>query len=291
VKDYYAIACAMVRDELDLREWAAYHLTLGFEHLFVYDNESRVPVAVTLGDFVASGQITVFTVRGRFKQCNVVYPDVVERCRGRVRWVAFMDADEFLLPHHVDDIRLYLSGMERFSGVGVNWQIFGDNDHVDRPAGLLIENYTRRGAVDYAENEHVKSIVNPAEVLWPVNPHAFHLRDSRRMVDGDGRPYPPHFKHRHAFRNPPAVSQIQINHYYTRSLEDFRRKQDRGGGDSVTRRADEVFQKIHELCNEERDERIFRFRDATRLKMRELMGARELPNRLDEEGLQSVAFD
>ena len=63
MKKCYAAACAMVKDEPDLREWAAYHLAVGFEHLLIYDNESRIPVSVVLGDFIAAGFVTVTGMR------------------------------------------------------------------------------------------------------------------------------------------------------------------------------------------------------------------------------------
>jgi Glycosyltransferase family 92 len=269
MKKCYAAACVMVKDELDIREWVAYHLAIGIEHLLIYDNESRLPTSVTLAGFIAAGLVTNLTVRGRFKQCTVTYVDALERSRGRSRWIAFLDADEFLLPHVVDDIRVYLSCYERFSAIGINWQIFGDNGHTSRPPGLVIENYTRRGPVDYEENRHVKSIVDANEVLWPCNPHCFHMRNGHGMVDSDGHRIPVHFRFGQAFRCPPAVAQIQLNHYYTRSLEDFRLKQSRGGGAGVRRRADEVFETSHRECNGISDERILRFRAATMEKVDE----------------------
>jgi hypothetical protein len=263
MKKCYAAVCTMVKDELDLREWVAYHLAVGFDHLLVYDNESRLPVSVLLGDFVAAGVVTVLRVQGRFQQCRTVYVDALERARGRADWMAFIDADEFILPHATDDIREYLAAIEKYAAVGLNWQIFGDAHHIARPQGQLIESYTLRGETDYEENKHVKSIVKPSETLWPGNPHCFHMRDRRLVVDGDGEMMPVHPRHHQAFCFPPAVSKIQINHYYTRSLEDFRMKQNRGGGAGVERRSDEVFEIIQSKCNVVRDDRIARFASST----------------------------
>ncbi len=272
MKKCYAAACAMVKDEPDLREWVSYHLAVGFEFLLIYDNESRVPVSVVLGDFIAAGFVTVFKVRGRFQQCNVVYVDVLERSRSQVRWMAFLDADEFILPHTTDDIREYLGGMEKFSGIGINRQIFGDSGHVSRPSGLLIENYTLRGATDYEENKNVKSIVNPSDALWPRNLHAFHMRDSELMVNADGCKIPVRSNNGQDFQLSPAVSKIQINHYCNRSDEEFKKTQNMGGGAVAPGDPDEVFTTIREHCNDVADQRILRFRDAMVRKEAEVAG-------------------
>lgn len=43
---YYASICAIVKDEdKDIREWLNYHFAIGFEHVLIYDNNSRNPQA------------------------------------------------------------------------------------------------------------------------------------------------------------------------------------------------------------------------------------------------------
>src|SRR5436189_5694342 len=110
---YYLTACTMVRDEPDLREWAAYHVCVGFEHLYVYDNGSKLPVSLVLGDFVAKGLVTLFKVAGSRQQCDTVYVHAISLARLNTRWMAFIDGDEFILPHEVNDVRCVLEAFEK----------------------------------------------------------------------------------------------------------------------------------------------------------------------------------
>lgn len=267
MKAGYSAVCVMVRDEPDLREWVAYHLAVGFEHLYIYDNESKVPVSIVLRDFVAAGKVSTFLVTGKKRQVVTVFPDALRRAQKRFRWLAFIDADEFILPHDTDNVNEFLSGYENHAGVGINWQIFGDNGFLKRPDGLMIENYLRRGPDGFAENNQVKCIVSPTEAVWAQNPHSFSFFVEGGIVAPDGKSIPTNPIYAQAFNYPPVVSRIQINHYYIRSVEDFERKRTQGGGAGIQRNQGD-FDNIKRLCNQVRDDRILRFAGRTK----ELMG-------------------
>jgi hypothetical protein len=43
----YAMIATMVRDDNSyLDEWVGYHLSIGFEHIVIYDHKSIVPVGI-----------------------------------------------------------------------------------------------------------------------------------------------------------------------------------------------------------------------------------------------------
>ena len=180
------------------------------------------------------------------------------RLRNRTRWIAFLDADEFLLPHLTNDVKQFLQGYERASAVGVNWQMFGDNGHEKRPSGLITNNYVLRGPEEYVDNAFVKSIVNPKDALGPANPHCFYLRNGRSMINANGSAMKFYDIYHQCYQTPPCVNEVQINHYYTRSAEDFAIKINRGGGAGLVRGEAEL-DKIRSQCNKVEDKRICRF--------------------------------
>ena len=130
----YLSACSIVKDETPfLAEWVEFHRLVGMEHFTIYDNESRVPVSETLARQVASGFVTVEPVRGRGKQMEV-YRLHAERNRHLSEWTAFLDADEFVIPHESDDIRDILTDIGRTHyGLAINWQVFGTSGYLDTP--------------------------------------------------------------------------------------------------------------------------------------------------------------
>ncbi|MCR5563010.1 MAG: glycosyltransferase family 2 protein [Desulfovibrio sp.] len=57
---WYSTICAIAKNETPfLEEWARFHLSTGFEHIFVYDNGSDVPVSSVLAEFIRAGLVTV----------------------------------------------------------------------------------------------------------------------------------------------------------------------------------------------------------------------------------------
>jgi len=48
---YYASICIMVKDEeYYIQEWLEYHRLIGFEHFYIYDNNSEIPVESYIKD-------------------------------------------------------------------------------------------------------------------------------------------------------------------------------------------------------------------------------------------------
>jgi peptidoglycan/xylan/chitin deacetylase (PgdA/CDA1 family) len=100
----------------------------------------------------------------------------------------------------------------------VNWRVYGTNGWETAPAGLVIENYPRRGPDDHPANAIVKSIVYPrfAYEVTDTSVHYFRLRGN--PVGEDRRPA------LQPRRNPGSADLLRINHYYAKSEEEFRRK-------------------------------------------------------------------
>ena len=90
---YFASVLAIVKDEPDLEEWIAYHRLLGFDHFFLYDNDSKPPLSQILGKY--SSFITVKHFPGSKVQ-EAAYQDFLECQEKATEWLAVIDADEFL---------------------------------------------------------------------------------------------------------------------------------------------------------------------------------------------------
>ena len=56
------------------------------------------------------------------------YQDGLTRARETVKWLAFLDLDEFLFPVQQDNLRIFLKDFEDYGGVCANWVMFGTND-------------------------------------------------------------------------------------------------------------------------------------------------------------------
>ncbi|WP_051694430.1 glycosyltransferase family 2 protein [Desulfohalovibrio reitneri] len=216
--------CAIVRDETaTLREWALHHLLLGAERLIVYDNESAVPVAETLADLVEAGACHVREIRGRNRQLDV-YAGCLEEFGPRARWLAFIDADEFLIPLDPPDLPRLLADYDGYGGLGANWVCFGSEGHLTRPGGLQLKRYTQRWPLAHTFNLHVKSIVRPDRVAAPNTAHHFTFRPGWHCVDEEGTPLFDAF-------SPFKADRLRVHHYFFRSQREYEEKLARGPAD------------------------------------------------------------
>ena len=252
----YLSVCAILKDEnIYLPEWIAYHRAVGVEHFYLYDNESGVPVATTLGAEVGSGLVSVIRQSGRAQQ-GPAYEDCLARRRHDSVWIAFVDIDEFIVPKAEVDLRLVVKKYEQFGGVGFNWQVFGSSGLARRPEGLQIEGFTRRSVRRYSMNNHIKSIVRPTRALKYRDPHSFSYSESFCVNERFARL-------ENAFNEPPLHEVAQINHYMLRSRQEYEQKVRRGAADG-SKKTVPLLESWDREMNVEEDRDILRFADATK---------------------------
>ena len=224
----YLAACAVYRDEAPyLCEWVEFHRLIGVERFFLYDNRSTDDHREVLAPYVDEG-IVLLHDWPIFPAQMQAYEHCIKHHGDDARWIAFLDLDEFLFSPTGSPVSELLVPLERHPGVGANWAVFGSSGHVRRPPGLVIESYLRRTA-DPDVNAHIKSIVDPTRVRSFCVPHFFMYTDGP-AVDENGRPIdsPPYSRTRSV-----SFERLRINHYQTKSEEEYRRKLARGPADST----------------------------------------------------------
>ena len=139
-----------------------------------------------------------------------------------VEWLAFFDVDEFIVPLVDDDIPTLLARWPDAADVRMPRVDFGFSGHREPPAGLTIEAYTEVADVfgrDPAKPPRVKTVLRSRSVS-AVGIHTATVADVHQVAEG--RPVP------HATIGAACHPYVQVNHYYTRSFEEFEAKRFRG---------------------------------------------------------------
>ena len=160
-------------------------------------------------------------------------------------WFIYLDADEFLILNNMfKGVKHFLNTYSYGDSIGVNWLMFGSNNFVNEPSGLLLENYTRsQDKID----QHVKSFVRPNEIKNCENPHFYNIRNPLRMLGID-------FK---IMKKPYCFNNIDISfykapayvaHYVYQSESSYKRRKIDLKGDDGTIRSD-IGKDIHKLYN------------------------------------------
>jgi hypothetical protein len=237
---HYLAAFLMVKDENRyLREWVAFHRTQGFTKFFVYDNGSKIPTSSTLSKEVAKGLVDV-TIWNDTKVGRHVR--AMNHCLSRNDldsiWLSLIDTDEFI--YGVDSKFIdVLRSNEDVDVVKVKWKGFGASGHDKIQHGLVIEDYQMRG--DFEDLPGGKSTVKVGKITIMQDPHNPKNKAFFRLLHDEAH----------------------INHYVTKSKEDWEEKCKRGGGNGRERRM-ETFNSVQTKLNKYRDSAILKYLDETK---------------------------
>ena len=189
--DVSIAVCAVFRNEAPyLAEWVEFHRLMGVEHFFLYDDRSIDGGRDVLGPYANDGLVTLTgcTMPLGAGGQSWAYDDALSRARGRFRWLAFIDIDEFLFCPTAHPLPEVLSKFENYPGVVVNWQVYGSSGHQAKPDGLVIESFTRRARSDWVRNRRVKSIIDPTRTVRSLGPHFFEHNPGELAVTENREP-------------------------------------------------------------------------------------------------------
>ena len=132
--DYLSL-CLTYKDENDyLPEWLDYHILMGVDRFYIYDNESQVSLRETLKEYVERGWVVVLDISGKAMQLYA-YDHCLQTFGPQTFWMGFIDTDEFLVPKTTLDLKEFLKDYEDYAGLAVSSLFFGSGNHKTRPAG------------------------------------------------------------------------------------------------------------------------------------------------------------
>lgn len=218
-KKYDLVICAVFQDEtFFMKEWLEYHLLVGVEHFYLYNNLSCDHYAEILQPYIDAQIVELFdwpvetgSQKDYLTQLQLpVYNHALEIAKETTEWAAFIDLDEFLMPITSDSLPALLEEYRSFGGLAINWQIFGTAGLDSLPEeGLILEYLLWKAPVDHTIHQIVKLIVQPRYVKAIKNPHGFEFEPGYYAVDSDKN------LQRNCKRGQPVlVDAIQINHYW-----------------------------------------------------------------------------
>lgn len=259
--------CAILKDELDLKEWLAYHKAIGFDHLFIYDNNEK-PLGLNY-DFC-----TFIRFPGEVQQINA-YKDFIDNHKNKTEYICLIDGDEYIVfKEKYKSIKEVIEDFpEDLDALVLNWKQF-INKEFKRKEGLVFESITKiqqykfrkeyNGVIENTYfNKNIKTIAKTNSIVDVSSPHFFIHNKKAQVYCGDLVN-----KHLRSFldKNDLLNSTYQletepsiwINHYYIKSIEEFKYKCEIRG--RPTTKEKKNFNKEIELINnlaEESNEILF----------------------------------
>lgn len=214
---YQIAACLIFQNEADyLREWLEYHKLIGIEHFYLFDNLSTDHYMRVLKPYLKSGEVELFhepTVAHNQKEIKQVQCRCYEKscalAAGTAKWLAIIDADEFIVPLKTNSLLKLLNKYDSFGGLYINWLMFGTSHVKTIPKDcLMIELLTH--CAEKPMNLG-KSIVRPERVSHCTDPHRSWYHAPYDHVNTDFKTF--------KWVAPIADDKILIFHYNTRDLD------------------------------------------------------------------------
>jgi hypothetical protein len=250
--------CAIVRCENKyLREWVAHHLSLGVNRIIICDNshgDEEQPTAV-LGEYIKKGLVKVLDYRnqgGSFNVQDKAYNEVYQKYGGDFAWMGFLDIDEMI--DGCDNVATLLADMKEADVVVLSWRMMTDNGlthYEDRPVmDRFTEPFIGNRFLD--GREFVKCFVrgNISGLTFKTQPHCPATPVGLRIVNAKGESV------EYSAQLPPLYEVAWVNHYHTKTAEEFLEKMRRGfpNGDQYTadyrKKAIDYFFAINERTEE-----------------------------------------
>lgn len=210
---------AVVRNEARfLPEWLEYHSHLGVQKFFIFDNLSDDDTRTVLRPYVKDGLVELFEwpmtftdQPGYLSMQMGAYRRIVDMYADDVKWIGFIDLDEFIVPTEEDNLVEILADYEDVGGVSLNWMMFGTSE-VEKLEDdqLVIEALIRRAPVDDAANHWVKTISRAERIRRCKDPHAMLYDIGYKQVNTKKLPM-------YSSMSSSVIDhRMRINHYWTR---------------------------------------------------------------------------
>lgn len=271
--------CAIMKNEAPyILEWIAYHKAIGIDNFVIYDNVSSDESYKMLVALDRANIIKCYSQPsdgGGSPQLKV-YNHCLRNHGASTQFMAFLDADEFLVPldgvDAVDWIASTFDSNPDMTAMAVNWKIFGSAGKIRAEPGLVMERFQQAAA---GPNRVFKSIVRPGAVREMAIHYAF-LNDGR-YGDEKGRPveFMPEPGGVPGRISAPSSDRLRVNHYMIKSVEEYAIKRNRGNAnysiehpEKFKRFDDEYFRQADR--NDVHDQAALRFLEATKDRIEDL---------------------
>lgn len=231
LQDGISIVCIAKFEAPYIEEWVNYHLNQGIDRIYLYDNESPDGLYKLLEPFIQSGKVVYTYYPGRARQLDA-YNDAIQKFKTRTKYMAFLDCDEFLVPETPEStlfeiIDRLINSNWRCGGLAVNWRMYGSSGYDEKPNGSVLASFLYRGDGNSKGSNCIKTIANPRVIKKYRHVHYPTYYRGFYSIDEDGN------RCDGPFNTCVNTKHIRINHYFTKSKQEWIERRSRGKADTT----------------------------------------------------------
>ena len=208
--------CIAKLEHLYIEEFCNHHLSIGFDAIYIYDNED-VPTYHRMN----LPNVHVIHFPGKVMQHKSI-DHFTKTIMPTVTHAIHMDCDEFIVLKKHETIQQFVKEYIKgdCAGIGINWRFFGDSHktYTNEPLRKRFTWCQRNG------DRHIKTIFNKDFFVKYNTMHDIEVKEGHiKCTNGTiiRGPWNPNID----------LSVIQLNHYKTKTLEEFIYIRQRGRAD------------------------------------------------------------
>lgn len=234
-KKYRVSICAIFKNEAAyLREWIEFHKIVGVEHFYLYNNFSTDNYLDILKPYIDDDTVSLLDWNFEHQQMQC-YKDAIKRFSSETNWLGFIDIDEFVVPNSTDNIFDYLKDFYHYPAVLIYWKLFGASGNLHRDKKSLVINDFTVSADKYSDIG--KCFYNTAYDYYDCKDNDLGMHHkfwasfkNKKLSPINEFGFPSFNEHWNPvkkninYKNFP----IQINHYFTKSFDEYIEKSSRG---------------------------------------------------------------
>lgn len=236
---YYCSICLIIRDENEyLEEWLNWHIKQGVQHFYIYDHGSKYSVKEFMKQLSATvcEKVTVIDFGGKheFAQ-HEAYNNCIEKYENESKWIGFIDSDEFVRIKNGKTVPEFLKDYEEYAGVFMVWVIYGANGHKEMQnlpcrRRFLTVTHSR-------SSEDMGKVFIQPKLFSYMMIHNGYPKAGYTVVDEHKEP----LQEASIFKHNSTTDYVCVDHYYTKSYEEWLNKIKRGACDPYYSRKYEEF--------------------------------------------------
>lgn len=226
---------AIAKDEDNyIEEWIQYYLKLGVDAIYIYQNNWRMN-----SDLIEKyPQVHAIQFDGVAQQLKA-YNHFIHHYSKNFGWGMFFDVDEFLALRKYTNIKEWLEDYKNYGAIGVNWRLFGDNglEKVVDNNYSVVSRFTK---ADKNQFHLIKTIINfnrpHPQALFTCDPHHISIAaHTKYTVNTKRTGYISDARNRN-YTDP----DVQLNHYFCKTLDEFLTNKALKGNASSTAHSDKT---------------------------------------------------
>lgn len=177
-----------------LKEWIDYHLKIGVDYFYLFNHKSEDGTLHILEPYIHLGKVYVENISHQPFYLPDSSPETPpaamlaaidearEKMKGKAKWLAPIDTDEFIHIKTKDSLPQFLEEYEKFGALAIRLLPFGDAGVKElKPGESLVEKLTKR-ASKKDDPGFIKTIARP-EVIASFNDHLIQTKGGLGPVD------------------------------------------------------------------------------------------------------------